>query len=532
MSVVTEASCEPAGRESVYVVGGDASREAITNSLRALLRTRHHAIARHRFTMLDTFDGRVRRAGARLTRTRIDGVDIIVWQPCDGRAPLTARLAEPVSFAWDLPDGPLQRTLARVIGVRRLLPQVDAEEHGSQLDILDDRRKTVARLRIESGQVRQPMPRSAWQPLPTILRLTGLRGYDEPYERLKPIIASRPGVSSCPDGLDGIIFQHAGVPNALGGSTLRIDVAPNVPAEAGARGILREIARILTANEPGLRANLDTEFLHDFRVALRRTRSLLRQLKHVFPSDSVEHFSTEFSWLGCLTGPPRDLDVLVLSLRAHADLPAVDLNPLTAFLAEVQAANRQALITALDSPRYQLLLSAWQRFLAQPAVFASTAPDAGCPLGEVVARRAWRLSKRLARRAKVIDECSDPAELHEVRIIAKKLRYLVDVTSSFYDADDLECVLSPLKKLQRVLGDFNDAQVQETRLLEFAQTVGSAGGSAGAVLALTRLAEHSRQRRDRLYPEATDQLRQFRARAIRAACRRAFKRGTHGKRAR
>ena len=321
--MATNAGREPAALECVYVVSGDASREAITSSLRALLRTRHHAIARHRFTMLDTFDGRVRRAGARLTRTGTDGICIVVWQPRDGRAPLTARLTEPVSFAWDLPHGPLQEALAPVIGVRRLLPQADAEEHGSELDILDDRRKTVARLRIESGHVRQPMARSAWHPLPTILTLTGLRGYDEAYERLKPIIASRPGISSCPDGLEGVIFQHAGVTDARGGPALRIDLAPGVPAEAGARGIHRAIVGILTANEPGLRANIDTEFLHDFRVALRRTRSLLRQLKHVFPSDSVEHFSTEFSWLGRLTGPPRDLDVLILSLRAQAaDLPA------------------------------------------------------------------------------------------------------------------------------------------------------------------------------------------------------------------
>ena len=84
-----------------------------------------------------------------------------------------------MSFAWDLPDGPLQQALAPVIGVRRLLAQADAEEHGSLLDVLDDRGKTVARLRIESGQARLPMSRSAWQPLPTMVTLTGLRGYED-----------------------------------------------------------------------------------------------------------------------------------------------------------------------------------------------------------------------------------------------------------------------------------------------------------------------------------------------------------------
>ena len=528
--MATDANREPAAHESVYVVRGDVSRAAITSSLRALLRTRHHAIGHHRFTVLDTFDGRVRRSGARLTRTGTDGLSVVAWQPRDGRPPLTMRLTEPVSFAWDLPDGPLQQALTPVIGVRRLLPQADAEEHGSELDILDDQRKTVARLRIESGQVRQPLARTAWQPLPTILTLTGLHGYDAAYERLKPVIASRPGISSCPDGLEGVIFQHAGVPDARDGRSLRIELAPKVPAEVGAREIQRAIAAILTANEPGLRENIDTEFLHDFRVALRRTRSLLRQLKHVFSADTVEHFSTEFAWLGQLTGPPRDLDVLVLSLRAHAgDVPAIDRDALIALVGEAQVHERKTLLEALDSPRYQTLLRDWQRFLTRPAALAS---DARLPLAEVVCRRAWRLSKRLARSAETIGEHTNPAELHDVRITAKKLRYLIDVTSSFYDADDLGCVLTALKKLQRVLGDFNDAQVQETRLLELARMVGAVGGPASTVFALGRLAERCRQRRDGLSPEAAGHLQQFRGGATRAACRRAFKRVTSEERAR
>ena len=70
-----------------------------------------------------------------------------------------------------------------------------------------------------------------------------------------------------------------------------------------------------------------------------------------------------------------------------------------------------------------------------------------------------------------------------MRINAKKLRYLVDVTPAFYDAADLDRILAALKKLQRVLGDFNDAQVQEERLLECGRALVARGGPAGALLA-------------------------------------------------
>src|SRR5262249_22171604 len=198
-------------------------------------------------------DGRVRRAGARLNRTGAAGHSTLAWWPRSGRVPVTARVSQPVSFAWDLPDGPLQDAVSPVVGVRRLLPQADAEAQGTQFDILDDRDKTVARLRIESGQVRPPIARAAWRPLPTVLTLTGLRGYEDVYDRLVPIVQSRPGIASCPDGVESVFLQHAGVPEPRDVSSLEIDLAADVIADDGARRIHRALARVLAANEPGLR---------------------------------------------------------------------------------------------------------------------------------------------------------------------------------------------------------------------------------------------------------------------------------------
>ena len=112
-----------------------------------------------------------------------------------------------------------------------------------------------------------------------------------------PLIESRPGIESCPEGLDGVILRQVGAPERGNVSSPRVDLAPAIRADVGARRIHLALLGILMANDPGVRANLDTEFLHDFRVAIRRTRSLLRQIKHVFPPDVVEHFSTEFSWM-------------------------------------------------------------------------------------------------------------------------------------------------------------------------------------------------------------------------------------------
>jgi CHAD domain-containing protein len=407
------------------------------------------------------------------------------------------------------------------------------EEYGSLLEILDARGKTVARLRIESGRARSPMARQAWQPLPTVITLTGLRGYEAAYERLVPVIESRPGIESCPEGLHGVALRQVGAMERGDVSSPRVDLAPTVRADVGARQIHLALLGNLVANEPGLRANLDTEFLHDFRVAVRRTRALLGQIRHVFPPEAVQHFSTEFLWVGRLTGPSRDSDVLALAIREQrGGLPVADIAALTGFLGQAQQQEHHRLVEALDSDRYQRLLSEWRAFLERAASSEPEPSDAGRLLSEVVSRRAWRLSRRIARSAETIDEHTEASRLHDVRIAAKKLRYLVDVTPAFYDAADLERILGALKKLQRVLGDFNDAHLQEERLLECGRALSAAGGSPGALLALGRLAEQSRQRRERLRGKIVDGLARFRAHETRSACLRAFKGAAAAERAR
>jgi hypothetical protein len=297
---------------------------------------------------------------------------------------LTARSKQPISFVWDLPDGPLQQLLAPVVGVRRLLPQAEAEEHGAVLDVLDERGKTVARIRIASSRARLPTSRNGWQRLPTVITVTALRGYEDAYAELVPVIESRPGVEPCAEDLHGLMLQRLG---AYYGdvSSPRVSLSPSVRADEGARQIHRALLGILMANEQGVRSNLDTEFLHDFRVAVRRTRSLLGQIKHVFPSEVVAHFSTEFSWIGQLTGAPRDTNVLVLFLRAHqGEAPAGEMEPLRTLLLQVQQAEHQQLVDALNSDRYRRLLSEWRAFLESAAPSAPQAQNAGRPLAEVV----------------------------------------------------------------------------------------------------------------------------------------------------
>jgi len=251
-------------------------------------------------------------------------------------------------------------------------------------------------------------------------------------------------------------------------------------------------------------------------------RSLLGQLKHVFPPAVVEHFAEELSWIARLTGPARDMDVLTLAIRTSpAHVSGAEFEELMAFVQRMRHRARRPLLEAMDSRRYRRLVADWGAFLEQPPSNEFGAPNAGAPVLEVVARRAWRLCRRLADNAEVIHRRSSAQQLHDLRITAKKLRYLIDITPAFYDRGDLERVVSALKRLQAVLGDFNDARVQELQFVTFRRLL--AGVSPGALRTLGKLAEDRRRSQERLRIDVAEQLARFRGRATQSACRRAFK---------
>ena len=81
--------------------------------------------------------------------------------------------------------------------------------------------------------------------------------------------------------------------------------------------VLRIQFEIMKNNLLGTLWGKDIEFLHDFRVACRCSRSILSQLKSAFPEAVINPFLEDFAWLSRLTSAVRDLDVLLLKLRSE-----------------------------------------------------------------------------------------------------------------------------------------------------------------------------------------------------------------------
>lgn len=69
----------------------------------------------------------------------------------------------------------------------------------------------------------------------------------------------------------------AGVPVGDVSPKVDVELDPSMGADHASVLICRRLADIVEANLPGTLADVDTEFLHDLRVAVRRTRSCSRR---------------------------------------------------------------------------------------------------------------------------------------------------------------------------------------------------------------------------------------------------------------
>ena len=233
---------------------------------------------------------------------------------------------------------------------------------------------------------------------------------------------------------------------------------------------MRIFLETMRANEAGLINQVDSEFLHDFRIAVRRTRSLLGQVKKVFPEDKREEFIDEYAWLSTLTGPARDYDVMLLEFSDYqAMLPGVDVSGfagLKEFLKSKQKQAYDCLIEALQSKRYEELNKNWRDFLAsdfcQVCEFESRQT-----IQALANKRIAHVYTRAISEGKSITPTSPVEEFHRLRKTCKKLRYLMEIFRNLYSTKNVKISINELKNLQDVLGELQDLEVHIDILQDF-----------------------------------------------------------------
>jgi CHAD domain-containing protein len=429
-------------------------------------------------TYYDSFDWRLYLDDSLLEDTRDGNSHTLVWRTLKGEARCPRlKLNKAPRFVQDLPQGPFRKRLEPVLEMRELVPKFRIRSRTHTLRILNKDEKTVAWLVYEENTLpRQKGVRSG--KLGNRAVITPVRGFPKPSRDLAKLLQKQ-GLSPAEDDLMLTILSTLDETPGSYSSKLNLKLDPAMRADQTSKLILHRLLDIMLQNEAGTRTGTDTEFLHDYRVAIRRTRSALSQIKAVFPKRIVDRYKTEFAWLGQMTSPSRDLDVYLLNFDEYRDsLPAAmqaDIEPLRKFLIKHQKTENKNLVKALNSARYRRLIDNWRDFLEQPVNERSTLKNAGRPVVEVACDRIWRIFRRAIREGDAITVESPADDLHELRKTCKKLRYLMEFFLSLYPAGNIKELIRVLKTLQDNLGNFQDYEVQVTTLKTFSHQMVAEG---------------------------------------------------------
>lgn len=219
---------------------------------------------------------------------------------------------------------------------------------------------------------------------------------------------------------------------------------------------------ILVTRETGIAADLDTEFLHDFRIALRRMRSLFEAFRPMFDKRVAGLLKADLKWLNQATGARRDLDVFLnhFHVLRHRATGADDeaLRTLRAYVVSERERAQETLNRDLGSKRYEVFKTDWSTLLRQPALDG----EAGSHnVVEAAGASIWKTYRRIRRLSRDPQVTNNIDALHTLRKECKKLRYQIESFRSVFPRKRLDKAVAELKHLQDMLGAVCDLSVQQ-----------------------------------------------------------------------
>lgn len=223
--------------------------------------------------------------------------------------------------------------------------------------------------------------------------------------------------------------------------------------------------------EEGVIAGVEPEYLHQYRVSLRRCRSLTKLLKMLLSPFEFSLMSKHLVTLMKPTNLLRDLDVFLLTQQnymSEASQHQQAIEDLFQNIKKQRSKEHKRVQDWLTSKNYlaiciilhnSLKRSVSSDFNAEPV---ETKPFAD--------NQILTHLQKVMKQSKPLNKHSPDSSVHKVRIECKKLRYLMEYFAPLYSDPNHQENVAMLKSLQDKLGDFNDASTQLehfTQLLQY-----------------------------------------------------------------
>lgn len=203
--------------------------------------------------------------------------------------------------------------------------------------------------------------------------------------------------------------------------------------------------------ERGVMLGLDDEFLHQYRIAIRRSRAIAESIAEVSGKKTLRNHIAQLKRHAQATGPLRDLHVFL------QDLPTMRPgNPeLTAALdiwAKASIEQRQKKLgKRLISKRYRQSLQSWENEVESRHFRKFVAKLTPGDIRKAIEKRL----KTFNRKTGELSQTAPDEDFHTLRKLLKRIRYLMEL-----DPENWKQPLKTLRKWQDLYGRFQDLHVQ------------------------------------------------------------------------
>ncbi len=359
-------------------------------------------------------------------------------------------------FARDFKHRDLRETILKLTKGRRLFPMAELEVEFCHYAVRNDDLKKVCDLNvILTGYG-------------TMVELKGLRGYDKEYRQCLNMV-----LNGEPNELENHIFLNSlrllGIEPSDYTARPRFKLAPELDSCDAVALIAQKLWHNVRVNEEGIIRDWDTQFLHQYRVALRRMRALFAQMKQSIGREESQWFKKQLAELAAPTNRLRDLDVYLKSEDTYLELIPESfregLRKLFRDLSRERQQEQKKLAQDLSSPEYLSHIGLIESRLALCP--QSPTRKGHKPVLKLAARQIISRYNAISMDALEITDHSPDEQVHEIRLDCKKLRYLLEFFTDLFPKKQIRPLLKALKKLQDNLGEFNDLSVQRERLEDY-----------------------------------------------------------------
>ncbi|BDY13863.1 CYTH and CHAD domain-containing protein [Hydrogenimonas cancrithermarum] len=243
------------------------------------------------------------------------------------------------------------------------------------------------------------------------------------------------------------------------------------PYESGAHAVktvFYTLLKTVEANRDAILAgDSDPERLHQLRVAMRKLRALLSQMKPLFNPIWCDERRQKLATLMRKTSMRRDIDVYLEAIPNYkAMLPKhlrKGLDALERYLVESAEESGRELVDFLQSPDFNGEIDTLFDFCRHDDDGALTVRSRG-PVIIELKRVLFKRYRRILKKGHALDDSSPAQAYHLLRIDVKKLRYMMEFFASVFDHDAYVTMLKRLKSIQSVLGEHQDLEVQRQHL--------------------------------------------------------------------